>query len=59
MRKGFTVKMGWNYSFGDTYLVITNYPLSNQIVCYPMVNYTAAHKRPSDVGIWKIKQLKN
>ena len=59
MKKGFTIRMGWNCNYGDTSLVITNYPSTNEIVCYPMVNYTAAHKSPSDVGMWKIKQLKN
>jgi hypothetical protein len=58
MRKGFTVRMGWNCGFGDTSLVITNYPFANQIVCYPMVNYILANRIPSDVGMWRIKILK-
>ena len=59
MRKGFTVTKGWNCSFGDTVIVVTNFKSTNEIINYPFVDYTEKMKIPSDVGIWKIKQLKN
>ena len=59
MKAGFIVKMGWGCSFGDTVIVVTNFTSTNEVINYPFVNYTLAHKIPSDVGMWKIKQLKN
>ena len=58
MRKGFTVRMGWSCGFGDSVLVIANYHITNQVLCYPMINYGLSNKLPSDVGMWRIKTLK-
>ena len=59
MRKGYTVRTAWNCSFGDKFLVVTNYQFSNSVVNYPMIKYSKIMKTNSDVGMWKIKQLKN
>ena len=59
MRKGYTVRMSWNWSFGDTVLVVSNMKSVNQVVCFPFVEFNRIEKTASDVGMWKIKQLKN
>ena len=58
MRKGFKVETRI-FGFGDTVLVVTNYHFINVVVNWPMISYTQNNKGPEDVGMWKIKQLKN
>ena len=60
MRKGFTVKMAWDCEEGyNNFLVVTNSNYTNQVILYPMIEYSINQKTSADVGMWKIKQLKN
>ena len=59
MRKGYTVRTAWGCSFGDTVLVVSNICVLNVIINYPFVKYNKEDRKVIDVGMWKIKQLKN
>ena len=59
MRKGYTVRTAWECSFGDTVIVVANYAFKNEVVCYPMVNWPLVIRSSADIGMWKVKQLKN
>jgi hypothetical protein len=58
MKAGFKVETRM-CGFGDTVLVVTNYKFSNLVINYPMISYTQNNRGPEDVGMWKVKQLKN
>ena len=59
MRKGFTVKMAWDCEDFNNFLVVANFKSINQVINYPMIDYSRDKKNTTDVGMWKIKQLKN
>jgi hypothetical protein len=58
MKKGFTVETRI-CDYWDKVLVVTNYHYANLVVNWPMVYYGKENRVLEDVGMWKIKQLKN
>ena len=58
MRKGFTVRMAWDCFGTDNFLVVANDNHLNEVVNYPMIKFTMQQKTKTDVGMWRVKQLK-
>ena len=58
MRKGFTVKTEGIHPDAKV-IVVSNYIHSNIVVNYRFSGFTKEEITGSDVGMWKIKQLKN
>ena len=58
MKAGFKVETRSSWYF-DTVLVVTNYHYTNLVVNWPMIKFSMQQKTPADVGMWRIKQLKN
>jgi hypothetical protein len=59
MRKGFKVSMAWDCEYFNNVLVVTNFTFTNQVILYPMIDYSIDKKNSTDVGMWRVKQLKN
>ena len=59
MKKEYTVRMAWGCGFDDKVLVISNYTGTNEVVCYSFQDYTENIRDKTEVGMWKLKQLKN
>ena len=59
MRKGYTVRTAWRCDFGDTVIVVANVDFSNEVINFPFTKFNRIEKTKTDVGMWKIKQLKN
>jgi hypothetical protein len=58
MRAGFKVETR-HCDFWDKVLVVTNYDYINLIVNFPMISYPKKNRMLGDVGMWRVKQLKN
>jgi hypothetical protein len=58
MRKGFTVETQGTHPDAKV-LVVSNYIHSNQVVNYRFSSFTKKEITGTDVGIWRVKQLKN
>jgi hypothetical protein len=58
MKKGFTVETREFRDYCEV-LVVCNYKLWNLVVNYPFNSYNKEEIKPEDVGMWRIKQLKN
>ena len=58
MRKGYTVEtVGINPD--AKVLVVSNYVSTNKVINYRFSNFNKEEITGTDVGMWKIKQLKN
>jgi hypothetical protein len=58
MKAGFKVETRI-CDYWDTVLVVSNYPVVNLVVNYPLICYSKNNRNSSDVGMWRVKQLKN
>ena len=58
MKAGYTVETK-RCDYWDKVLVVTNYHVLNLIINHPLICYPKKNRVATDVGMWKIKQLKN
>jgi hypothetical protein len=58
MRKGYTVRTAWECGFGDKVIVLANLPFSNEVINFPFVKFSKEEKTKTDIGMWRVKQLK-
>ena len=59
MKKDYTVRTAYEFTQYDKVIVVSNFIYSNKIVNYTFTSYGKEDITSSDVGMWKIKQLKN